>query len=206
MKYRHIVFDVDGTLINTEYAILHSLQEILETLQKKVPLNQLEFVLGITGEDALQQLQVNNIPDVLKAWEEKLHSYGSTMEPFEGIPELLKSLSKAGYETGIVTSRTLLELKADLDRFGFERYFKTVVCADDTKEHKPSPEPLQKYMEKSGAGKEQTLYIGDSRYDSLCARNAGVDFALAMWGSHTRDLSADYFLEKPEDLLTIINS
>ena len=51
---------------------------------------------------------------------------------------------------------------------------------------------------------EQILYIGDSKYDSLCAKNAEVDFALAMWGSHTRELEADYFIETSNDLLGAI--
>ncbi len=49
------------------------------------------------------------------------------------------------------------------------------------------------------------LYIGDSKYDSKCAENAGIDFALAVWGSHIKYIKADYFLERPADLLSVMN-
>ena len=50
------------------------------------------------------------------------------------------------------------------------------------------------------------LYIGDSKYDSKCAEDAGIDFALAVWGSHNKHIKADYFLEKPANLLSAITS
>ena len=185
MKYQHIVFDIDGTLINTEYAILHSLQDTLEKcIHEKVPIQQLLFVMGITGEDALRQLKINNIQLALKLWEENIKKYSNTITLYDGIPELLSSLSECGYSIGIVTSKTKAEFKDDFDRFGLNHYFKTIICADDTTEHKPSPEPLLKYIEISGACNEQILYIGDSKYDSLCAKNAEVDFALAIWGNN----------------------
>ena len=70
------------------------------------------------------------------------------------------------------------------------------MCADDTVEHKPASGPLLKYMELSGAEKEEILYIGDSVYDSKCAENAGVDFALAVWGSHTKTTPRELLLKK----------
>ena len=209
MKYQHIVFDIDGTLINTEHAILHSLQDTLEEcIHEKVPIKQLLFVMGITGEDALRQLKINNIPLSLKLWEENIKKYSNTITVYDGIQELLNSLSECDCKIGIVTSKTKAEFKDDFDRFGLNHYFKTIICTDDTTEHKPSPEPLLKYIEISGACNEQILYIGDSKYDSLCAKNAEVDFALAMWGSHTRELEADYFIETPNALLVqrIINN
>ncbi|CCL14231.1 HAD family hydrolase [Clostridioides difficile] len=205
MKYQHIVFDIDGTLINTEHAILHSLQDTLEEcIHEKVPVKQLLFVMGITGEDALRQLKINNIPLSLKLWEENIKKYSNTITVYDGIQELLNSLSECDCKIGIVTSKTKAEFKDDFDRFGLKHYFKTIICADDTTGHKPSTEPLLKYIEISGAYNEQILYIGDSKYDSLCAKNAEVDFALAMWGSHTRELEADYFIETPNDLLGAI--
>ena len=59
-------------------------------------------------------------------------------------------------------------------------------------------------MELSGAEKEEILYIGDSVYDSKCAENAGVDFALAVWGSHTETTPANYYLKNPLDLLSVL--
>ncbi len=63
-----------------------------------------------------------------------------------------------------------------------------------------------KYMELSGAGRRQLLYIGDSEYDSMCAEHAGVDFSLAVWGSSSQKIRADYYLKKPGDLLPILST
>ena len=65
---------------------------------------------------------------------------------------------------------------------------KTIICADDTREHKPNAAPLLKYVELSKTEHRKVLYIGDSKYDSISAENAGIDFALAVWGSHNKHI------------------
>lgn len=206
MKYKHIVFDIDGTLIDTEYAILHSLQKTVAALSGNVvPYAGLEFALGITGIDALKRLGIKNIPHALSIWEKYMRRYMRTVKVFDGVTGLLGDLMETGCETGIVTSKTREEFEHDFSGSGISRYFETVVCADDTQEHKPDGAPLLKYLELTGADRRETLYIGDSGYDSLCAGNAGVDFALAVWGSRRRAVRADYFLEKPDDLLAVIS-
>lgn len=205
MKYRHIVFDIDGTLLDTEYGVLYSLQETVRELSgKEIPVSELTFALGITGEDALKILDIKDVSGALKLWDKNYRKYADTVEVFCGISELLEELKGLGCEMGIVTSKTGREFEQDFCGFGISRLFKTIVCADDTKEHKPNAAPLLKYMELSGAGRGEILYVGDSRYDSECAENAGIDFALAVWGSHSRSVKADYFPEKPLDLPAVL--
>ncbi len=204
-KYKHIVFDVDGTLVNTESAIVYSLQEtLLAVMGKEIPLVELTFALGITGEDALKRLEIDDIPAAMEIWVKNLRKYTDMVVVFQGITELLDQLSKQGYELGIITSRTKDEFGDDLERAGVLELFTTIVCADDTTEHKPTPAPLFKYMELTGADCSQILYIGDSEYDSGCAEGAGVDFALAGWGCHNRDIKAKYCLDEPEGLLAVL--
>ncbi len=202
MKYKHIVFDIDGTLIDTEYALLHSLQEtILDLCGRHIPLKELTFALGITGADALKRLGMKDIAPTIDLWNEKMQKYTDTIKVFDGIKDLLEHLSKSACETGIVTSKTREEFDLDFRPFGISHYFKTIICADDTTQHKPSPAPLLQYMKSSGAAHSQLLYIGDSSYDSLCASNAQAAFALAKWGSHDETIKADYYLTTPASLL-----
>lgn len=207
MKYEHIVFDIDGTLIDTEYVVLHSLQETLRTLcGKEIPVSELTFALGITGADALKILEVKDISHTLELWIENMRKYADTVMVFDGITELLENLRTRGVKMGIVTSKTREGFEEEFCQLSIREYFRTIVCADDTQEHKPNAAPLWKYKELSGMSGGKILYVGDSAYDSRCAKNAGIDFALAVWGSHSKSIEADYFLEKPADVLSVITT
>lgn len=204
-RYTNIVFDIDGTLMDTEYAILHSLRDTLHTVQGGwAPVQALHFALGIPGEDALKQLGVENIPAVLNLWDRNLEKYRSRIGLFPGIAGLLHRLAREGYGLGVVTSKTRKEFAQDLGGLKITGSFSAVVCADDTKEHKPSPAPLLCYAERAGARPGRLLYVGDSAYDSMCAAAAGCAFALAMWGCHTNGIPADHYLAKPESLLALL--
>lgn len=207
MKYQYIVFDIDGTLIDTEYAVLHSLQDLVRELSgREIPLSDLTFALGITGEDALKRLDIIDIPhaNIMELWDKNMRKYTDSMMVFDGITELLTYLSERGCEMGIVTSRTREEFEQDACMSAISGFFKTIICADDTQQHKPKGAPLLKCMELSGTDCGKVLYVGDSVYDGMCAESAGTDFALAVWGSHRTDIKADYYLQKPDDLMDII--
>lgn len=205
--YKHIVFDVDGTLIDTEFAVLHSLQDILkDVLGQKFSLKELEFTLGITGENALKQLKVTDIQKTLELWNEKLELYKDKVVVFEGIKDLLQALTKREYQLGIVTSKTRNEYKVEVTPFELDKYFDIIICADDTSNHKPNPEPLLKYLELSQVDLKEIIYIGDSVYDYECATSANIDFAFAKWGNKRQNIDAKYILESSMDLLNICES
>lgn len=204
--YKHIVFDVDGTLINTEYAVLHSLQDTLkEMLNKTYELSDLEFVLGITGEAAIKQLGIVDIDETVDLWNKNLNRYKNSVCVFDGIKDLLQKLSSE-YELGIVTSKTKAEFEEEVAHFGLNQYFGVIICADATQKHKPNPEPLLKYMELANAKPEETLYIGDSVYDMQCAKSAGVDFAFAKWGNRRQNIEAKYTPLSPIDLFNFLST
>lgn len=204
MEYQHVVFDLDGTLIDTERAILPALRDtLLERTGKHYLDPELTFVLGITGEDALEQLGISDIDGALALWNDNMRRYQDAIALFSGVEELLKALRKNGLALGIVTSQTYEEFAHGFAPFGVSGYFQVIVRAEDTEEHKPAPAPLLKYMELSGARPEEVLYVGDSVYDSRCAEAAGVDFALALWGTHDPAIPARHRLQSPGQLLTL---
>ncbi len=202
MKYKQIVFDVDGTLLNTEYCIIRALQDtLLEWTGREVPAQELVFVLGIPGLASARQMGIENEEAFLARWEENLLSYAHTIRAYEGIEALVGKLHDMGYELGIVTSKNRGEFLEDVHRIPLRQYFSTVICADDTVKHKPDAEPLLKYMERTGTMAKELLYIGDSKYDGQCAAGAGVDFALAMWGTHDETIPAKLRPVQPMELL-----
>ncbi|MCM3634762.1 HAD family hydrolase [Paenibacillus camelliae] len=205
--YKTIIFDVDGTLINTEDAVLGSLQKLLKIdYNKDIERSKLSFVLGIPGSDSLPKLGIDNIDKANERWNFFMKDFYHLIHVYNEINNLLDTLMIKGVNQGIVTSKTTQELKDDFVPFGLMKYLSYIVCADDTKKHKPNPEPLLKFLEISKAEPSSSIYIGDTIYDYECARDAGVDFGLALWGCKNHEnIPAKYKFEKPLDILNFVD-
>ena len=202
MKYTHIAFDIDGTLTNSEYAVIQSLRDTLISLNGSSPPDQeLSIALGIPGVETLKRLQVPDVPAAFDLWDANLRKYVDTITLFPGIEKLLATLKARRIVMGVVTSQTPAEYEADFAHSPIAPYFTILVRAGETAKPKPSPEPLLRFMELGSCEPSQVLYIGDREGDLRCARGAGVDFALAGWGNPDRQMGVDYCLEEPEDLL-----
>lgn len=206
MKYEHIVFDVDGTLIDSEYSILAALVDTLKEIKgKDYTIDELRYVLGIPGAETLKLFEVKDVEYGLELWLKNMDKYKDTIKVFDGVIEVLELLNSKGYKLGIVTSKLREEFDHDFDRFDLKKYFSTIVCADDTILHKPYPEPLLKYMELNELNNKDLIYIGDTEYDYKCAKGANVYFALALWTENSHDeLDAEIRLYKPLDIIKYV--
>lgn len=177
----------------------------MEELNKNMSFEDLHFAFGIPGEISLAKLGVANVKQCVDRWNEYLREYFERVKVFDGIEDVLEELHNRGVCMGIVTSKTREEYINDFIPFGIDKYFDIIVCADHTEKHKPHPEPILKFIELSGAEKDKAVYIGDTEYDMKCAKDAGIDFALALWGAKTdKGIKLDYIIEKPIDILNII--
>lgn len=207
MMYKCVIFDVDGTLIDTEAAVKKSLQKVLfEECQREYPLDSLDFALGIPGHDTLARLGIKDIARANSNWNNYMNEFKASTKVFDGIETTLKEL-KANYVcVGVVTSKTREEFNNDFVRFGLIEYLDFVVCADDTTKHKPNPEPILKFLEISGFLCNEVIYIGDTLYDYNAAKGANVEFALALWGARNpASVGTTIKIEGPKDIICALD-
>lgn len=204
--FKYVIFDVDGTILDTEKAILKSLQKVLKEEGKDYQLEDLRFALGIPGIETLKKLNVTDLERVHPKWSETVIEFSHEVSVFQDLENVIKTLSESPVRTGIVTSKTKQELIDEFEPFGLSSFFEYTICASDTEKHKPHPEPLLACLDGLNANQDETIYIGDSIYDMQCAKSAGVKFALALWGSKTTEgfESAEFVLKEPKAILDLI--
>ena len=210
MKYEFIIFDIDGTLIDTEFAVLASLQQTIEKLtDESVAYEKLKFSLGIPSMEALKILgvQENLLKEAYDIWNINFEKHIPDIKVYSGIIELLNELRADNLKLGILTSKDKMEYEKDFVHLGLESYFNHIITFEDTAKHKPHPEPMLKILEMACVTSGRALYIGDSIYDMQCAQGAGVDNALALWGrTGSGGIKATYYAEKPADVVKLIQN
>ena len=169
-----------------------------------MPLEDLYFSFGIPGVRAMEIL---GFPEPEKAVQVWIRNYSACAERlgmplFPGMREILERLREKGASLGIITSKLREEYDEHFEKQGLLELFPCVVTASDTPKGKPYPDPMLEYLRRTGAAPEEVLYFGDTAYDMDCARSAGVDHALVLWGCLSPEgIEATYRLEKAEEIL-----
>ena len=204
--YRLAVFDIDGTLIDTERTGVESLvQTVRELLGREIPYEEAYKAFGIPSIKVAGLYGYEDAEGFGERWEENFIALSHHITPFPGVLEALRRIKESGIETGVVTSRSHFEFEYDDYLRKMLPYLDHIVCAEDTPRHKPHPEPMLKCIEmasealraKDGQATAITpaevLFLGDTDHDYACARDAGCDFALADWkGRGWQDIPARY--------------
>ena len=204
--YPPLVFDIDGTLVNSLPVHMVSLKATLRELTgKEYAEENLGFTFGIPGVDSMRRLGLPDPVAAQKLWTEWLHREGgggADIPLFPGVQEILDELRERDVHLGIVTSKTWFEYETQFRANGLLPYFDTVVTASDTQKGKPNPDPMFAYLHRTGAAPEDVLFFGDTAYDMDCARGAGVDHALALWGClNPEGIEATYRLAEVQEIL-----
>ena len=206
-----VLFDYDGTLMDTNEVVLQSWQHTFRTFRGHE--EDTDTIRKTFGEPLVMTLE-NTFPEI--PLEKSLEVYRSFqrdvftdyVEVFPGMLELLQQLKNKGCKLGLVTSRTKDTTWAGLESYGMDIYFDAVITAGDTDKHKPDPEPILITLEKLGSAPEESIMVGDTMFDLLCARNAGVKNVMVDWSVTMTDeekAQADYIIKKADELLDIIS-
>ncbi|MBO5995457.1 MAG: HAD-IA family hydrolase [Firmicutes bacterium] len=210
-----ILWDFDGTLLNTNDVILESWQHTYEHYyNRRMPIEHITKCFGepllVTMAREFPDVPPKDSAEVYREFQKDIAYVWAKAIP--GVFELVERLKGEGYKQCIVTSRTTESTLRYLELFDKGHLFDGLVTCDDTDKHKPGPEPILLALDKMGCEKEEALMVGDGVFDIKCANNAGVKSVLVGWritgsGSEViKDAVQDYEAETPEELLEIIKS
>jgi pyrophosphatase PpaX len=209
VRFRIVLFDLDGTLIDSGPIILASMQHAVRTvLGREIPVAELGTTIGGQGIVAqMTAIDADHADELLDVYKEHNDGLHETLEAFDELLELLPGLRAQGRKLGIVTAKRHRTVDLALARFPrLASSFDVVVGFEDTERHKPDPEPVLLAVEKLGGSPEEAAYVGDSPFDIGAAKAAGV-FAIAVgWGGIHPDerllaQQPDAFVRTPEELL-----
>lgn len=214
-QVRLVVFDCDGTLVDSQHAIVAAMRIAFEEMGLDEPdPSSVRHVVGLTLEDAISRLLPRALPELHRQTAaayrrafQTLRSLPDHREPlFDGIRAVIDALADAGMLLGVATGKSRRGLIATLDRHGLGERFVTLQTVDDNP-GKPAPNMLLRAMSEAGAEPGETVMVGDTIYDIEMARNAGTAAIGVAWGYHAAEELAPYadaVAASPPALLTII--
>jgi phosphoglycolate phosphatase len=191
MKYELVVFDWDGTLLDSAGAIVHAIQASCRDLGLAVPEDaRARHVIGLGLVDALRHAAPDLLPENYQAMVDRYRyhylSGDQNLTLFKGVPDMLQRLQAAGHILAVATGKSRLGLERALDHSGLRPLFQASRCADEC-HSKPHPQMLLELMAEFGVAAEATVMIGDTSHDLLMASNAGVDSLAVTYGAHPHD-------------------
>jgi pyrophosphatase PpaX len=212
MRFSVVLFDLDGTLIDSGPIILASMQHAVRTvLDREIAYEELAATVGGQGLVAqMRALDPDRVDELVEVYKEHNDPLHDTLEAFEELLAVLPRLKAEGRKLGIVTAKRHRTVALALDRFpALAEQFDVIVAHEDTERHKPEADPVLAAVERLGAEPSQAAYVGDSPFDIQAAKAAGA-FAVAVgWGgihSDERLLAEepDAFVHSPEELLRVL--
>jgi pyrophosphatase PpaX len=210
--FRTVLFDLDGTLIDSIRLILDSYHHTLS--QHGLPARTDEdWLKGVGTPLTAQFAEWREVPGTLEALiatyrEYNLKHHDRMVTVYPGVLDAVREIKAAGVATGLVTSKNRQGALRGLQLVGLEALMDVLVCADEVTNPKPHPEPVEKAVDLLGADPSTTVYAGDSVHDMVSGRAAGVKTAAALWGpfgrAHLEGANPDYWLEAPSDLVDLV--
>jgi pyrophosphatase PpaX len=211
MRFSVVLFDLDGTVIDSGAIILASMRHAAkEVLGLEPPDEELMAAVGGPGLEAqMRELapdRVEELVTVYRAHNEPLHD---TLAVCEGMDDVLVRLKDEGRRLGIVTAKRRATVELAFDAVPLRHLFDTVVGGDETARHKPDPDPLLLALERLDARPEDTAYVGDAPFDVRAAKAAGVHAVAVTWGGiHPRQRlereEPDAIVDTAEELLGVL--
>ncbi|MEZ5647962.1 MAG: phosphoglycolate phosphatase [Alphaproteobacteria bacterium] len=210
-----MVFDLDGTLVNSAPQITASLGYALQQVGR-APLEE-STVMSMIGDGVptltARAFEVTGGRDeileksVISEFHDHYREIAHTSAAYAMVPETLEALFKAGHRLGLCTNKSADGTSLVLKTLGIEKLFTTIINGDTLPQRKPRPEPLIEAIQGLGYTPQQAIYIGDGPVDVATARSAQVLMVAVSYGYARMppdQLGADYLIHRMEDLPTLL--
>jgi pyrophosphatase PpaX len=192
MPPRPLLFDLDGTLVDTIALLINSMEAAFEGRTQRPTEGEWVALIGTPLPTMLRRWatsdeDVQTLTTKYRAYQ--LEHHDELTQPYPWVPETIRTLADAGHPMGIVTSKTVWLAERALDVTGMAPYFKSVVGIERTIRHKPEPDPVHTALDDLGitaSERPRSLFIGDSVHDLHSGNAAGVISVAALWGPSSR--------------------
>ena len=203
-----ILFDLDGTLIDTVELILESYRHTVIT-HGLGPVSEQSWLKNMGIPLRVQFQQFTDDPEEVQALiatyiDHNMEHHDTLVREYPGVCDAVRALHGAGYRLGVVTSKMHGGLKRGLAFGGYEGLFEVLIGADDVRHPKPHAEPVLKALERLEVTADSAVFVGDSPHDMACGQAAGVRTGAALWGPFLREALApydpDHWFEEPSEL------
>lgn len=212
MKVTVVLFDLDGTLLDTIDLLLASVRHAFRDRTSRVPTRE-EWIAGI-GTPLESQMRVYAADDadlltLVGGYREYQRAHHDELtRAYPDAIETVVTLREAGYRLGVVTSKATDIANRSLRFVGLAQYFDVMVGYNSTTRHKPEPEPVQFALEALGAQPAEAVFVGDSPHDMFAGNAAGVITVGALWGPFPRSAlqvaSPHHYLDRIGDLPALL--
>lgn len=210
---RGVLFDLDGTLIDSERLILASYRHAMQTHLGHVPPEG--TWLATIGQPLVVQMKMfarseDEVQALIHTYvDHNLAHHDELVRPFPGMLEVVRAVRESGLALGVVTSKRARATRMGLRRCDFpEEWFASIVTADDVERYKPAPDPVWRALDEMKLEAARTLFVGDSTHDMRSGHAAGVATAAALWGPYSREqlepTEPHFWLERPADVLSLL--
>ena len=193
MRYQLVIFDMDGTVLDTLEDLKNALNVVLQ--EAGFPLRTLEEVRHFVG-NGIHKLIERGVPDgtepavTEKVFDAFNHYYAlhcsDRTKPYAGIPELIAALREKGIRTALLSNKSDYAVQTLCDEY-FSGLFDIAAGAKDGIRKKPYPDGVEDILKRLKTEKDQAVYVGDSEVDVATAENAGIDCIAVEWGFRTRE-------------------
>jgi len=204
-----LIFDFDGTIINTNNLIIQTLKKVAkDKLNLTLEEEKINEMYGLAIDEQMRMLDQNREDELVDYYFDLyLRKVNSETFLFEGIEELLKELNVRNYSLYILTNNNTKDTTQSLDRLNILNYFEGMITMDDVSNGKPDPEGLQILFNNNNIDKNKALLIGDSPHDIEAGDEFNIKTVLVGWTMFDLEdfkVKPDQIINKPGELLELI--